>query len=286
MTSLASQLQRLQERPVGDKRLSESFLFTTSESRNFSREQIHLLGVHGLQTLVAIDNRFHPFVEQLFDPHSTRVERKQLSADANRMLNEALEQFLTLLSPHLFITAAHQVFEYLVRVHEVHVYNVAAVLRAFLPYHDHSLFSRALLLLDLRDTGLAFLTTNQENGSPLLREHLVQACAASRKVLQLVCLTLAASVRMRVHNSAANALFVGVAVRLASNPDAEAIWRVLLPFVMEFMSGEVSTVKAPDPCSEKVNGSGEKAWVSDVVRDSGSWKFFRVVRQCVVHLLW
>ncbi|RNF18983.1 hypothetical protein TcG_04726 [Trypanosoma cruzi] len=239
-SQLASQLQKLQQRPVGDKRLSQSFLFDASEARSFSREQIHQLAVHGLQTLVAIDNRFHPFIEELFHPYKTRVERKLLSLEENRALDATLEQFLTLLSPHMFLTAAHQVFEYLVRVHEVHVHNVEAVLRTFLPYHDHSLFARAVMLLDLRDTGFAFLERNQEHGAPLLREHLILACAESRKALRIVCLTLAMSVRMKVHNSAANALFSGVAVRLASHPDAEALWRVLLPFIVEFLSGAVS----------------------------------------------
>ncbi|EKF36245.1 hypothetical protein MOQ_002287 [Trypanosoma cruzi marinkellei] len=239
-SQLASQLHKLQQRPVGDKRLSQSFLFDSSEARSFSREQIHQLAVHGLQTLVAIDNRFHPFIEELFHPYKTRVERQLLGSEENRVLDATLEQFLTLLSPHMFLTAAHQVFEYLVRVHEVHVYNVEAVLRTFLPYHDHSLFARAVMLLDLRDTGFAFLERNQEHGAPLLREHLVLACAESRKALRIVCLTLAMSVRMKVHNSAANALFTGVAVRLASHPDAETLWRVLLPFIVEFLSGAVS----------------------------------------------
>ncbi|RNF04488.1 uncharacterized protein Tco025E_07946 [Trypanosoma conorhini] len=249
-SQLAAQLQKLQQRPVGEKRLSQSFLFDAGEARSFSREQIHQLAVHGLQTLVALDNRLHPFIEELFHPYKSRVERKLLSAEENRALNATLEQFLTLLSPHLFLTAAHQVFEYLVRVHEVHVYNVEAVLRTFLPYHDHSLFARAVMLLDLRDTGFAFLESNQQHGAPLLREHLVVACAGSRKALRMVCLTLAAAVRMKVHNGAANALFAGVAVQLASHPDAEALWRVLLPFVVEFLSGAVTGSERGDAQQE------------------------------------
>ncbi|RHW70661.1 hypothetical protein DPX39_090008100 [Trypanosoma brucei equiperdum] len=272
-SQLASQLQKLQHRPVDDKRLSGSFLFSDGDSRNFSREQIHQLAVHGLQTLIAVDNRFHFFVNRLFDPHGTRAERKQLRRDANQELNEAVEQFLTLLSPHIFLTAAHQVFEYLVRVHEVHVYNVSAVLRAFLPYHDHSLFSRVLLLLDLRDTGLEFLAANQETGSPLLREHLVQACAVSRKVLQLVCLTVAISVRMRVHNSAAHALFAGVAVQLASYPNAEATWRVLLPFVVEFITVGRSTEKLSNSELQEVNEGDESPWIGEDLDGSGVSRF-------------
>ncbi|ORC92882.1 uncharacterized protein TM35_000022080 [Trypanosoma theileri] len=264
MTSqLASQLQKLQQRPVGDKRLTQSFLFDSTEARSFSREQIHQLAVHGLQTLIAIDNRLHPFLEELFHPHKTRTERKLLSTEENQALDVTIERFLTLLSPHMFLTAAHQVFEYLVRVHEVHVYNVAAVLRTFLPYHDHSLFVRAVMLLDLRDTGFSFLSKNQEYGAPLLREHLVLACAESRKALRLVCLTLAMSVRMKVHNNAANALFTGVAVQLASHPDAETIWRVLLPFLVEFLSGAASGAEKGELLSQQQQQQQESHLLED-----------------------
>lgn len=246
MTSqLASQLQRLQQRPdESSHRLAKSFLFSTQDAQSFSREQIHQLALNGLQTLTAMDNRFHPFIQDLFDIKKVRRERSMLTSSEDAALRTSLEHFLTLLSPHLFLTAAQQVFEFLVRVYEVHVYDVSAVLRAFLPYHDHNIFARALLLLDLRDTGFDFLATNQLRGAPLLREHLVLACAESRKAARLVCLTVAMPFRYEVRHHAANALFASVVTQLASHKDGEALWRTFLPFVLELLSGALTGAEA------------------------------------------
>ncbi|KAG5476481.1 hypothetical protein LSCM1_04193 [Leishmania martiniquensis] len=257
MTSqLASQLQRLQQRQdESGHRLGKSFLFNTQDAQNFSREQIHQLALNGLQTLTAMDNRFHPFIQDLFDVAQVRRERSMLTATEDSALRVRLEHFLTLLSPNLFLTAAQQVFEFLVRVYEVHVYDVPSVLRAFLPYHDHNIFARALLLLDLRDTGLAFLTTNQQRGAPLLREHLVLACAESRKAARLLCLTVAMPFRYHIRHHAANALFASVATQLAKHKDAEALWRTFLPFVLELLSGAVSGAEAGTEASKRARES-------------------------------
>ncbi|KAG5476207.1 hypothetical protein LSCM4_05186 [Leishmania orientalis] len=257
MTSqLASQLQRLQQRPDESRhRLAKSFLFNTQDAQSFSREQIHQLALNGLQTLTAMDNRFHPFIQDLFDVKRVRRERSMLTATEDSALRVHLGHFLTLLSPNLFLTAAQQVFEFLVRVYEVHIYDVASVLRAFLPYHDHNIFARALLLLDLRDTGFDFLATNQLRGAPLLREHLVLACAESRKVARLLCLTVAMPFRYEIRHHAANALFASVVTRLARHEDAEALWRTFLPFVLELLSGAVSGAEAGTEESKRARES-------------------------------
>ncbi|CAG9576504.1 conserved hypothetical protein [Leishmania major strain Friedlin] len=257
MTSpLASQLQRLQQRPDGSQhRLAKSFLFSTQDAQSFSREQIHQLALNGLQALTAIDNRFHPFIQDLFDVKRVRQERSMLTTTEDSTLRVRLEQFLTFLSPHLFLTAAQQVFEFLVRVYEVHIYDVASVLRAFLPYHDHNIFARALLLLDLRDTGFDFLATNQLHGAPLLREHLVLACAESRKAVRLVCLTVAMPFRYEIRHHAANALFASVVTQLTTHKDAEALWRTFLPFVLELLSGAVSGAEAGTEESKRARQS-------------------------------
>jgi hypothetical protein len=246
MTSqLASQLKRLQQRPdESSHRLAKSFLFSAQDAQSFSREQIHQLALNGLQTLTAMDNRFHPFIQSLFDVKRVRQERAMLTSGEDAALRASLEHFLTLLSPHLFLTAAQQVFEFLVRVYEVHIYDVSAVLRAFLPYHDHNIFARVLLLLDLRDTGFDFLSTNQLRGAPLLREHLVLACAESRKAARLVCLMVAMPFRYEIRNHAANALFASVVTQLATHTDAEALWRTFLPFILELLSGAMTGAEA------------------------------------------
>lgn len=250
MSQLSKQLRALQLRPAGgattESSLSTtassgaSFLFSKSDAKSYSREQILSLATDGLRSLLQIDNRFHPFLEILFHPDKTRQERALLTAEENQHIHQAVDAFLVLLSPHLFLSASHQALEYLIRVHEVHVYHPTSLLRAFLPYHDHNLFCRMLLLLDLRDTGFDFLEKNQERATPLLREDLMIACTQSRKVLQLVCECMILPVRLGVYHGAANALFAAVASRLASSTSnavrPESLWRQLFPFVLECLT--------------------------------------------------
>ncbi|CAD2221256.1 hypothetical protein AGDE_09114 [Angomonas deanei] len=257
MSSLATQLKKLQQRSTDSKHLSDSFLFNKSDAKSFSREQIWQLASAGLSTLVTLDGAFQPFLDDLFDVKKARQERKLMTTDETNKLNLRLDHFLTLLSPHLFLTAAQQVFEYLVRVYEVHVYNVTAVLRAFLPYHDHNIFSRAMLLLDLRDTGLDFLSKNQERGAPLLRDHLIIAAGDSREVLRLVCDTALLPHRLNISNNAANALLASVASRLATHVEADSLWRTLLPYLMELMNGaDTSMISATSLRDDTVRFNG------------------------------
>lgn len=252
MSQLSKQLRVLQLSPGGaatnERTLASgstsgaSFLFSKTNARSYSREQILALATEGLRTLLQIDNRFHRFLSILFDQDKTRQERGLLRESENQHLHEAIDAFLTLLSPHLFLTASHQVLEYLIRVHEVHVFHPTSLIRAFLPYHDHNLFSRVLLVLDLRDTGFDFLMKNQERGAPLLREDLILACTQSRKVLQLVCECMILPMRMGVYHGAANALFAAVASRLAVCPmhatsaRPEGMWRQMLPYILECLT--------------------------------------------------
>eukprot|EP00796_Vickermania_ingenoplastis_P003931 gene3931-2799_t len=272
MSQLASQLRKLQLRPVGgasDKAgtggtsSGASFLFSKADAKSYSREQILELATDGLRTLLQMDNRLHAFLPVLFHQDSARRERALLTTPENKILQQDLESFLTFLSPHLFMTAAHQVLEYLIRVYEVHVYNATALIRAFLPYHDHNIFSRMLLLVDLRDTGFDFLATNQERGAPLPREELLMACVHSRRVLQQVCYSMILPLRLGVYHGAANALFAAVACRLATPLAAnsalhggqasppESIWRQLLPILLECF-----TTAAPG--METVHASGAR----------------------------
>lgn len=254
MSQLSKQLRTLQLSPAGaattERFLTStapsgaSFLFSKSDAKTYSREQILSLATDGLRTLLQIDNRFHSFLPILFHPDKTREERALLRDAENQRVQQAIDALLVLLSPHLFLTASHQVLEYLIRVHEVHTYHPASLLRAFLPYHDHNLFSRLLLLLDLRDTGFDFLEKNQERGAPLLQEDLILACTQSRRVLQLVCECMILPVRLGVYHGAANALFAAVASRLAVSTGSassrpEGLWRQLLPFILECFTTSV-----------------------------------------------
>ncbi len=236
-SSLAKQLTKLQQRPAHDDKLNHSFLFTPQEALKLSREQIHELAIDGLRTLVAQDNRFDQFIPTLFDSNSIRKERKMLTKPEAAQHEAQVEKILTLLAPHFFEVPAHQVLEYLIRVHEVHTFSVTSLLRAFLPYHDHGLFVRLLLLLDLRNTGLDFLSVNQLKGAPLPRSALVTAAAENPKVLMLITESVEFSLKYNVANNAALSLWVGVATALANSVEGEAIFRSIATTLIQWLPG-------------------------------------------------
>ena len=236
MTSLSKQLQQLQTRPDGDQHLAKSFLFSNSDAKQISREQVHDLATSGLRTLLAVDNRFAPFLEPLFGQSTIRRERAMLTSQQNNELSEQIRHVCALLSPHLFVMAAQQVFEYLVRVYEVHTYDVRTVLGMFMPYHDHAIFGRVVMLLDLRASGgLEFLKQNQESGTVLPRASLVIAASENAKVMRLLCDIASDAIRFDVPNNAAFALLAGVATAAAARPENESVLRVLLPFLVTFL---------------------------------------------------
>jgi hypothetical protein len=236
MTSLSKQLENLRARPEHEKRLTKSFLFSTADANQFSREQIHELGLNGMRTLVALDNRFDAFLRVLFDPQHVRRERVMLTAEENKEIDGQISALMTRLAPHIFLTAAHQVVEYLVRVYEVQQFNVKTVLRLALPVHDQGIFVRLIAMLDLRGTGFDFLKDNQLKGATLSRSMLVVACGENRKVLQMVCQCATQAIEAGVTNHAAAALWLGVSTALAVSPHGEAAFRVLLPITVDWLA--------------------------------------------------
>lgn len=55
-------------------------------------------------------------------------------------------------------TGAHKVFEYLIRIYDVHVFHKTALLNAFLPYFETSYFLKMVQCLSLeKDQEYGFL---------------------------------------------------------------------------------------------------------------------------------
>jgi hypothetical protein len=243
-TALQKQLQSLRQRPEHEKQLLQSFLFASSDAHQFSRDQIHELAVSGMRELVSLDGRIEAFASALLDPALIRRERSKLVAGEVESVNAAIASLFVYLSPNLHLAAAHKVIEYLVRVYEVHSYNVPELIAAFIPYHDQGLFVRAIALCDLRGTGFEFLKDNQLKGAILPRASLVTACLENPKVLRLVNNAATAAADALVVNHAAFSLWLGVAAEMArlsasggAAGSGEASFRVLLPTLAGWLSG-------------------------------------------------
>jgi U3 small nucleolar RNA-associated protein 10 len=121
MSQLQNQLLHLKEQfPSTQKtRLNEkdSFLFSQKESAKIRSQDIHILGLDGINELIVLDNRFRKFKEELFDTNSVNFKRELQTNDVNDNLNQKLKNLLRLISPYFLLNSSHKVIEYLIRVY-------------------------------------------------------------------------------------------------------------------------------------------------------------------------
>ena len=149
-TALATQLRQLAVRSVPVAARPVSLLFDEQDAADLDIETVHGLGVNGLAELTTIDGRFAAFEDTLFHPRLRSWQRSLETAAVNRDLDRDIERLLLLLSPHLLLQPAHKVFEWLFRQLRIGDFNIDAVLRCVLPYHETNLFVRIVQLLRLR----------------------------------------------------------------------------------------------------------------------------------------
>jgi U3 small nucleolar RNA-associated protein 10 len=108
--------------------------------------------------------------------------------EPHQPINPDNSSFLRHLSPLYQLPAAHKAMEWLVRRFRVQEYNVEAIIRCVLPYHDTKLFVRTIQILDIRQKPeWAWLIPLRKHGVPLPRAVLVRQAKADRVTLRFVC---------------------------------------------------------------------------------------------------
>jgi U3 small nucleolar RNA-associated protein 10 len=120
MSQLTNQLKHLKEQFPSTQKTSksnekDSFLFTEKESAKIRSQDIHLLGLDGLNELIVMDNRFRKFKDELFDTNSLNFKRELQNNEVNEKLNEKLKNLLRLISPYFLLSSSHKVIEFLIR---------------------------------------------------------------------------------------------------------------------------------------------------------------------------
>jgi len=99
-------------------------------------------------------------------------------------VDEKLEYILALLAPYLLLPATHKVFEYLVRIYEVHAHLKHSVICAFLAYFETAYFLKAIQLINLKDDELfSFLHEFAYQGQSIQKKILVKAMARNQGVV-------------------------------------------------------------------------------------------------------
>ncbi|TNN26416.1 HEAT repeat-containing protein 1 [Liparis tanakae] len=201
MTSLAHQLRRL-ALPQSDPNLLTrgevaSLLFDPKDAVSMDRSTFYALGCTGLEELMGIEPAFLEFQDTLFSRASLTLERSVQSREVNEKLDAGVSLFLARLSPYFLLKPAHKCLEWLVHRFHVQLYNVDALLRCSLPFHDTNVFVRVLQLLKLGDAAgrWHWLLGPQKAGVPLSRGALVAHCYSDLSFMDFICSLVTGSVQ-------------------------------------------------------------------------------------------
>ncbi|CAN8001191.1 unnamed protein product [Ixodes hexagonus] len=254
-TSLARQLRKLaapQTSILKDSKIRASFLFDPREAAAVDNDTAFAIGVTGLEELVLLNEEFAEFERTLFSESSKFVERSVKTKAENAELDESIEEFLLLLSPYFLLRPAHKALEWLVYRFHVQQYNVDALLRCILPYHETRHFVRAVQLLDLSDrtSRWHWLQGLQKPGIPLSKTALVNQCTKDPGLLKFICNLLVSMVKMHEGSAVPLRPVVGfyTAAVLGTLETADRVTGktvgLLLPFLLGGLASEMADHRA------------------------------------------
>ncbi|KAH3762952.1 U3 snoRNP protein [Pelomyxa schiedti] len=183
-----------------------SLLFDTQEAEKMPLSTVHKLGKTGLEDLIAKDQHFAVFEETLFTDAGIGFERQMHTEKENAKLGREISKLLTLLSPHFMDSSATQVLEYLLRNYSSHIYDVDALMKCALPYHETVTFAKLLQVLQLPPKWI-FLSPCARKRSPVSRHLLVKECTGTTALLRFVCDAVMESIQAEITNKALLSLY-------------------------------------------------------------------------------
>eukprot|EP00826_Nyctotherus_ovalis_P042264 TRINITY_DN4327_c0_g2_i7.p1 TRINITY_DN4327_c0_g2~~TRINITY_DN4327_c0_g2_i7.p1 ORF type:complete len:306 (-),score=47.21 TRINITY_DN4327_c0_g2_i7:149-1066(-) len=191
-TSLARQLQTLRTNQKDELKLphkaAPSLLFDVADAAHLDENVLYPLALSGLEQISAIDSSVESAATTLLHPSSKSFNRFTQPIGELKEIDAALNSFVRTLAPYFGLSGCHKVFEYLIRVYDVHVYQKEVIIDALLPFFESPLFVRMAQLLNLKDHAeFGFMEPRVKKGNLLNRELLIKEMAKSPKLLERVC---------------------------------------------------------------------------------------------------
>jgi len=202
MSSIASQLQKIRKSKGVEKlqtKYKDSYLFDNKVAADYDLDTIYSIGKSGLESLKQYEKRFANYEKTLFSLTMKNINRAQQTNAENEKLDESINMFLRLLSPHFLDNAAGKALEWLIRRYKINVYNIEGIMECILPYHETPQFLNMISILKLEEgTTWYFLKSLK---APLDRKTLVQRCVKDRAVIQKLYKMVHHSIRNQIKNT-------------------------------------------------------------------------------------
>ena len=124
------------------------------------------------------------FQSDLFNQKSLEFYRGTETKETLDAIDSKVELVVKLLAPHMLLSAAHKVLEYLIRIYEVHIHHKYLLLNALLPYFETVYFLKAIQCLNLeKDELYSFLHQFAYQGHAIDKKTLVKALGRNSGLL-------------------------------------------------------------------------------------------------------
>eukprot|EP00833_Pecoramyces_ruminatium_P000810 jgi/Orpsp1_1/1174842/evm.model.c7180000051637.1 len=202
MSSIAAQLQKIRKSKGVEKlqiKYKDSYLFDNKVAADYDLDTIYSIGKSGLESLKQYEKRFANYEKTLFSLTMKNINRAQQTNSENEKLDESINMFLRLLSPHFLDNAAGKALEWLIRRYKINVYNIEGIMECILPYHETAQFFNMVSILKLEEGSTWYFLKSLK--APLDRTTLVQRCIKDRTVIQKLYKMVHHSIKNQIKNT-------------------------------------------------------------------------------------
>ncbi|KAF9915291.1 HEAT repeat-containing protein 1 [Lobosporangium transversale] len=248
MSSLAQQLKRIgtTDANKGSEKSAKhraSFLFDSKQAADYDIDTIFSIGANGIAELKQLDPKFAPFEQTLFGESMKSVDRVLQTKEDNAKLDESISLFLRQLSPYFLLKPAGKALEWLIRRFRINEFNVDAIMRTILPYHETALFVTMVSILHIEESSRwVFLRPIRKSKQPLGRTLLIQYMLKDRSLVEFVCETVLQAVTRRTSFKTLISFYAAVMLQyIASVPIiTDEVLTAVFPYILDGLKSKAS----------------------------------------------
>ncbi|XP_066143538.1 HEAT repeat-containing protein 1 [Euwallacea fornicatus] len=202
-TSLATQLRQLAVPSTNiykDDKKRCSLLFDPKEAASIRGDIVFEIGLEGLQQLVAKDETFLEFLDNLFHPSSKDFDRNIHSKEENKKIDKIIKRFFVVIGPYILTNAAHKALEWLYFRYHINEFNKTDLITTVIPYYTTNIFVRVVQTCSFNQTSdpYYFLSAIKKSGTQLDRLSLFRQVHSNGKIIK--CLTKFLTQLLKTHS--------------------------------------------------------------------------------------
>lgn len=246
MSVLDKQLTRLRENLPQTKVSSvrdASFLFSKNDL--VPSPTLRIMALKALQTLSKLNPDFIQF-EIILSESSLEIDRGLLMSEANEKISKSLNKFLLMLGPHFLMRPAQLCLDYLIRIYNIHIFDLNNLMKCIIPYHGTLPFVSIVKLISVPDSNLfSWIKSIKQVREIVSIQFIVNSCKDDINLLEWIGETALEFARAGIHHRTMFSFFTAVYVdyfSLVNSRNADVILKRILSLIVSGFSQDVTTL--------------------------------------------